>query len=39
MNMRYGEMKDMISCVLIAEGGAEQDIQAKKRFEDVVRMK
>lgn len=37
MNTCYGEMVDMISCLSIYEGGAEQQIRMS--YEDVMNMR
>lgn len=37
MNTTYGEMVDMISCLSIYEGGAEQKIRMS--YEDVMKMR
>lgn len=39
MTMRYGEMQDMISCMAIEKGGAEQIIKKRIPFEKAMRMK
>lgn len=37
MNTTYGEMVDMISCLSIYEGGAEQKVRMS--YEDVMKMR
>jgi len=39
MLMRYGDMMDMIACMAIDTGGAEQKIRQKMSYEEVMRLK
>lgn len=39
MLMRYGDMQDMLSCMAIEDGGAEQVIKKRIPFEQVMRLK
>lgn len=36
--MRYGEMQDMLTCMAIENGGAEQIIKKRKSFSQVMEM-
>ena len=38
MLMRYGDMQDMIACMQIENGGANQKIKKKKTYEEVMRL-
>lgn len=38
MSMRFGEMQDMISCLAIENGGAEQVIKRRIPFEKVMEL-
>lgn len=37
--MRYGDMMDMIACIAIDAGGAEQKIRRKMSYEEVTRLR
>lgn len=39
MLMRYGDMQDMIACMAIENGGANQKIKKKMTYEEVMRLK
>ena len=39
MLMRYGDMHDMLSCMAIEDGGAEQIIKRRIPCEEAMRLK
>lgn len=38
MLMRYGDMQDMLSCMAIENGGADQIIKKRIPFEEAMRL-
>lgn len=38
LTMRYGEMQDLLSCLAIEGGGADQIVEKRRPFADVMRM-
>lgn len=37
--MRYGDMMDMIACIAIDAGGAEQKIRKRYSYEEAMRLR
>lgn len=38
INTRYGEMVDLITCLSIYNGNAEEKIKAKYSIDDIIKM-
>ena len=38
LTMRFGEMQDLITCMAIEDGGAEQIIKKRIPFEQIMRL-